>query len=73
MLKKKVGCCCAWAGKTRGAVRVCLEFGAPPFVSRQKVETLHLRRITKRRKSLTAMLRQVSITKRKKQEHLQSA
>jgi hypothetical protein len=27
-------------GKTRGAVRVCLEFLAPPFASRQKVEKL---------------------------------
>jgi hypothetical protein len=25
-------------GKTRGAVRVCLELLAPPFLSREKVE-----------------------------------
>jgi len=29
---------CAWAGKTGGAIWVCLDFFAPPFVSRQKVE-----------------------------------
>jgi hypothetical protein len=31
-------CCCAWAGKTGGAIWVCLDFWAPPFASRQKVE-----------------------------------
>jgi len=40
-MKKKVGCCCALAGKTRGAVWVCLDFWAPPFASRQKVEKQH--------------------------------
>ena len=29
---------CALAGKTGGAIRVCLEFLAPPFASRQKVD-----------------------------------
>jgi hypothetical protein len=44
-------------GKTGGAIWVCLDFWAPPFASRQKVETHHLKTITKRRKSLAAMLR----------------
>jgi hypothetical protein len=29
-------------GKTRGAVRACLDFWAPPFASRQKVENIQL-------------------------------
>jgi hypothetical protein len=28
-------------GKTRGAVRVCLELLAPPFLLREKVENKH--------------------------------
>jgi hypothetical protein len=55
MLRKAVGCCRAWVGKTGGAIWVCLDFWAPPFVLRQKVEKRHLRRITKSRKSLAAM------------------
>ncbi len=35
---KALECCCAWAGQTGGAIRVVLEFFAPLFVSRQKVE-----------------------------------
>ena len=45
-------------GKTGGAIWVCLEFLAPPFVSRQKVEKHKLRRMIKRRKFTTAILRQ---------------
>jgi hypothetical protein len=57
--EEKVGCCCAWAGKTGGAIWVCLDFLAPPFVSRQKVETNKLKRILQRRISLTPMLHQL--------------
>jgi hypothetical protein len=35
---KVLECCCALAGKTGGAIRVCLEYFAPLFASRQKVE-----------------------------------
>jgi hypothetical protein len=38
MVRKAVGFCRAWAGKTGGAIWVCLDFLAPPFASRQKVE-----------------------------------
>jgi hypothetical protein len=55
---EKSGVLLCVGGKTRGAVRVCLDFWAPPFASRQKVETHHLKRITKRRTPLTPMLRQ---------------
>jgi hypothetical protein len=37
-LIKLLECCSALAGKTGGAVRVCLDFFAPLFASRQKVE-----------------------------------
>src|SRR6476620_9835324 len=40
-MKKAVECCCAWAGKTGGAIWVCLDFWAPPFASRQKVENIN--------------------------------
>jgi hypothetical protein len=39
------------AGKTRGAVRVCLEFLAPPFVSRQKVEKRKPERMIEKERS----------------------
>jgi hypothetical protein len=42
MVQKASECCCAWAGKTGGAIWVCLDFWAPPFASRQKVETQQL-------------------------------
>jgi hypothetical protein len=35
--------CCALAGKTGGAIRVCLDFFAPLFASRQKVEKERLK------------------------------
>jgi hypothetical protein len=38
-------------GKTGGAIWVCLEFLAPPFVSRQKVETQKLERMIEKEKS----------------------
>jgi len=37
MMQKEVECCLCVGGKTRGAVRVCLELLAPPFLSREKV------------------------------------
>jgi hypothetical protein len=45
-------------GKTRRAVRACLDFLAPPFASRQKVEKQPLKEYKKRRTTLTATLRQ---------------
>jgi hypothetical protein len=57
MVQKETECCRAWAGKTGGAIWVCLDFWAPPFASRQKVETHHLKRITKRKTLLKAILR----------------
>jgi hypothetical protein len=45
MMKKAVECGCAQAGKTRGAVRVCLELLAPPFLSREKVGKQTLERL----------------------------
>jgi hypothetical protein len=35
--------CCALAGKTGGAIRVCLDFFAPLFAWRQKVEKERLK------------------------------
>jgi hypothetical protein len=43
MTHKERSVACAWAGKTGGAIWVCLDFWAPPFASRQKVEYIHYR------------------------------
>jgi hypothetical protein len=45
-------------GKTRGAVRACLDVLAPPFASRQKVEKQSSSKCLKRTKTFTATLRQ---------------
>jgi hypothetical protein len=42
---EKSGVLLCVGGKTGGAIWVCLDFWAPPFASRQKVEKRHSRRI----------------------------